>query len=106
LLLLSCSNGASVPDQTDTCSSEPPPADGKPTVALGRQVDGPFQPLVDGDVLQIVHGPQGGQHVYVVVRLYASAPGGWIQAGRSPTTRASFSTPPPRRAETSRLRHV
>jgi hypothetical protein len=78
LVSSACSGGSSLPDQTDTCSGDSAPADGQPTVALGRQVDGPFQALVDGDVLPIVHGPQGGQHVYVVVRLYARAPGVWI----------------------------
>jgi hypothetical protein len=78
LLLFGCSNGPSVPDQTDSCSGEPPPADGQPTVGLGREVGGPFQPLADGDALEIVHGPQGGQHVYVVVHLYVKSPGVWI----------------------------
>jgi hypothetical protein len=82
LLLTACPNGPSLPEETDTCTGEAPPADGKPTVVLGRQVDGPFQALAEGDSLQIVHGPQGGQHVYVVVRLYAKATGIWFHTFR------------------------
>ncbi len=75
------SGGTPVAPQTDTCAaSTPPPADGKATVVLGRDVTGPFQALLDGDALPLNHGPQGGQHIYVTVRLYAPSAGSWKYA--------------------------
>ncbi len=73
--------GAPVAPQMDTCAaSTPPPADGKATVLLGRDVTGAFQPLVDGDAMPLNLGPQGGQHVYVTVRLYTPTAGSWKYA--------------------------
>lgn len=73
--------GPSGPSQTDTCAAgTPPPADGAATVQLGRDVTGPFQPMVDGDALPLNFGPQGGQHVYVTVHLFAPAAGSWRAA--------------------------
>ena len=77
-----CAPPAPGPVVTSTCTADAGPADGEPTASLGRQVDGPFQPLVDGDVLPIVHGPQGGQHVYVSVRSFAKTSGTWLYTFR------------------------
>lgn len=82
LALCGCPAVPTTPDVTSTCSAEAAPADGQPTARLGRQVEGPFEPLVDGDVMPIVHGPQGGQHVYVGVRSYATAKGTWLYTFR------------------------
>jgi len=79
---LGCPAAPTTPEVTNTCTAEPGPADGQPTASLGRQVDGPFQPLVDGDVLPIVHGPQGGQHVYVSVRSFTRTSGTWVYTFR------------------------
>lgn len=76
--LWGCTSPAPTPQVTSTCTAEPGPSDGLPKASLGRQVDGPFQPLVDGDVMPIIHGPQGGQHVYVSVRLFTKASGTWV----------------------------
>jgi len=77
-LLSGCPAVVTTPEVTNTCTAEPGPSDGQPTARLGRQVNGPFQPLVDGDVLPIVHGPQGGQHAFVSVRLFAKTSGAWV----------------------------
>ncbi len=37
---------------------------------------GPFRPLTDGDVLPLVAGPQGGQHVWVQLRARNLCPNG------------------------------
>jgi hypothetical protein len=76
--LWSCAPPAPSPQVTSTCAADAGPTDGLPTASLGRQVDGPFQPLVDGDVMPVVHGPQGGQHVYVSVRLFTGTSGTWV----------------------------
>ncbi len=77
-LLLGCGPSVTLPDQKNSCSLESAPLDGQPVSQLGRQVDGPFQPLIDGDVLTLVHGPQGGQHVYVVVHTWVRKNETWI----------------------------
>ena len=75
----SCTSPAPTPQVTSTCTTaDAGPMNGVPTARLGRQVDGPFQQLVDGDVMQVIHGPQGGQHVYVSVLLFAPTSGTWV----------------------------
>lgn len=77
--LWSCTSPAPTPQVTSTCSaSDAGPMNGLPTASLGRQVDGPFQPLLDGDTMPVVYGPQGGEHVYVSVRLFTQVRGTWV----------------------------
>lgn len=71
------SASVSLPAQSNHCSTEAAPPDGLATVLLGRDVTGAFQPLRDGDAMPIANGPQGGQHVYVSVRLYSPVSESW-----------------------------
>jgi hypothetical protein len=77
--LLSCSpQPTPLPVQTDTCNAtEPAPTDGQPIAKLGKPSSA-FSPIVDGDVLKIIFGPQGGQHVYVEVMTYAKVAETWM----------------------------
>jgi hypothetical protein len=54
------------------CESATPPPGGAPTAELGVAMDGPFVPL-DGQTVPYYSGPQGGQHLYLTIRLYGGA---------------------------------
>ena len=56
------------------CSSDPCTDDVSPTLELGEGIDG-FRPIVDGDVLVVERGSQGGQHVWISVRGDGMHPG-------------------------------
>jgi hypothetical protein len=73
--------GPDVPDdppRVDTCEGdEDPPADGKEAVILGTTKGETFAPLAPKEPVVLIHGPQGGQHIHVSVRLYALTAGKW-----------------------------
>ena len=76
--------GPSDPDRdTDTaCDDRAPPAGNEATVELGDATSGEVALFGDDATLVLQHGPQGGQHVYVSVALYATEPGTWTHTLR------------------------
>jgi hypothetical protein len=62
LLLTACADGPEGQAERDPC------APGRePTLAIGGGVSR-FEPLREGDTLELVHGPQGGYHVEIGLR--------------------------------------
>jgi hypothetical protein len=66
------------PPRVDTCEGdEDPPADGKEAVILGTTKGETFVPLAPKDPVELIHGPQGGQHIHISAKLYALTAGKW-----------------------------
>jgi hypothetical protein len=65
------------PIESTVCLSEAAPASGRPTVVLGRDSGAGFIPLQPGADLKLNYGPQGGQHVYVSIKLFAPGAAPW-----------------------------
>lgn len=65
------------PVESTVCLSEAAPTGGRPTVILGRDSSAGFVPLQPGAALQLNYGPQGGQHVYVSIKLFSPAAAPW-----------------------------
>jgi hypothetical protein len=59
-------------------ASETPPDPAKATVWLGTTNDmGAFRTIASGETLGVVHGLQGGMHVWGAARLYTPSGGQW-----------------------------
>lgn len=65
------------PVEVTVCVSEAAPASGRPTVIFGRDSGAGFVPLQPGASLQLNYGPQGGQHVYVSIKLFSPRAAPW-----------------------------
>jgi hypothetical protein len=66
------------PPRVDICEGEEDaPADGKEAVILGTTKGEDFAPLAPKDPVELIHGPQGGQHIHISARLFALKPGKW-----------------------------
>lgn len=63
--------------RSDACVTEGAPEDGKEAVILGTTQGEAFVPLQPMDTVTLLHGPQGGQHIYVSTKLYALTAGQW-----------------------------
>lgn len=68
-----CGGGGGPPIINERQGCEDAPAPTGAAVELGVGQEGPFTKL-QGQALQIHYGPQGGQHLYVTVRLYGGDP--------------------------------
>ncbi len=80
---MSCGPGETFPDppeQQDTCIQEAPPADGQAAVLLGQGPSGAFVELGAQAPVKLNYGPQGGQHVYVSIKLYSPTAAQWTYA--------------------------
>lgn len=62
-------------DPSAESSCEAAAAIDDPSLEISNSEESFEQPLQDGDLLQPVRGPQGGQHVYIAVRTHGFAPG-------------------------------
>ncbi len=49
-------------------TADPPP--GEPRIEIGTGDIGEYQPLMDGDMVNLIRGAQGGQHVWVALRAW------------------------------------
>lgn len=82
-IVMSCGPSETVPDppeQQDTCIQEAPPADGQAAVRLGQGSSGAFVELGAQAAVKLNYGPQGGQHIYVSVKLYSPMAAQWTYA--------------------------
>lgn len=74
-------SGPDLPPTAVACASSDaaaPPEPTEPFVWIGTTGDdGVFRPVTDGETLSIVHGAQGGTHVWGAARLYAPGAGTW-----------------------------
>jgi hypothetical protein len=77
---LPTSPDATTPEAQSHCTDADPPADGKALVELGDGSGASFASSDGGATLELHHGPQGGQHVYVTIALFAEAPARWTHA--------------------------
>jgi hypothetical protein len=68
-------SGPPQPSLEMSCEDGPAPP-GSAALQLGLGQDGPFTPL-NGQAVPLFRGPQGGQHVFVTARLYASSGRYW-----------------------------
>ena len=61
-------------------------------VAVGSGITG-YAPLVDGGVLEVHQGPQGGFHVYLTLRARGVEPGSSAEGARRCDVAGSFANP-------------
>jgi hypothetical protein len=74
LLAIGCSENKT--DDPKPCP-EVPCAKTEASIAVGTSTPDAFVPFVDGDVVTLDFGPQGGQHFYADVLLESALPGQW-----------------------------
>jgi hypothetical protein len=65
------------PAQGTVCLNEAPPSSGRPTAILGHDSGSGFRAFQPDASLNLNYGPQGGQHVYVSLKLFAPAATRW-----------------------------
>src|SRR5262245_46935152 len=78
--IASCAPGGgdALPEPETQCSEGVPPANGDEIAIIGKSSENlEFVPLVPNEHLEIHHGPQGGQHVFVSIRFFAKTEGVW-----------------------------
>jgi hypothetical protein len=105
LVLAGCPNDSSQcggcgdntpPDPTNACSSDAAPADGKPALRAGVvSSTGAFTALVGNETVPLQYGLQGGEHVYISLRLFApAAKDPWVVTLtlHDPATSATFAS--------------
>jgi hypothetical protein len=65
------------PAQGTVCLAEAAPASGRPTAILGHDNGTGFLPFQPDAGLNLNYGPQGGQHVYVSLKLFSPVAAAW-----------------------------
>lgn len=77
--LLGCGEDPPAPGsyRLSQCVDEAAPSDGNEIVWIGKSEGDIFHPLSSSDSLTIYHGPQGGQHCFISLKLFAKQSDRW-----------------------------